>query len=68
MFNIQNISDRNLFCVLNIFAINKHKIRKNVLYTEQFYLNYVQYIEHFSDIHYYFLGKALMLSKKSFST
>ena len=28
----------------------------------------VQYIEHFNDVHYYFLGKELMLSKKSFSS
>lgn len=68
MFNIQNISDRNLFCVLNIYATNKHKTSRNVLYAEQFYLKYVQYIEHFNGIHYYFLGNALMLSKKSFST
>jgi hypothetical protein len=41
---------------------------KNVLYTEQCFVKYVQYIEHVKDIRYYFLGKALMLSKKSFST
>lgn len=68
MFNIQNISYRNLFCLLNIYEINKHKTRKDVLYDEQFYVKYVQCIEHIKDIRYYFLGKALMLSKKSFST
>lgn len=68
MFNIQNISDRNLFCILNIYVINKPKMRRNVLYTEQYFVKYVQYIEHVKDIRYYFLGKALMLSKKSFST
>ncbi len=68
MFNIQNISYRNLFCILNIYMINKPKTRKNVSRIERFYIKSVQYIEHVKDIRYYFLGKALMLSKKSFST
>ena len=39
MFNIQNISNGNLFCVLNIYVINKPITRKNVLYTEQYFVN-----------------------------
>ena len=39
MFNIQNISYRNLFCILNIYVINKPKMKRNVLYSEQFYVN-----------------------------
>lgn len=52
MFNIQNISDRNLFCILNIYVMNQPITRKNVLYTEQFYNESVQYIEHLSEITY----------------
>ena len=44
MFNIQNILNGNLFCILNIYVINKPKTRKNVLHTEQFYIKSVQYI------------------------
>lgn len=51
MFNIQNISNRNLSCVLNIYAINKHKTRIYVLYAEQYYVKSVQYIEHLLSYH-----------------
>ena len=52
MFNIQNISNGNLFCILNIYMINKPKMRRNVLYSEQFYVKYVQYIEHSLSYHF----------------
>ena len=51
MFNIQNISNGNLFCILNIYVINKPKMRRNVLYSEQFYVKYVQFIEHSLSYH-----------------
>ena len=51
MFNIQNILDRNLFCILNIYMINKPKTRKNVSHIERFYIKSVQYIEHSLSYH-----------------
>ncbi len=52
MFNIQNISNGNLFCVLNIYLINKPKTSKNVSHVERFYIKSVQYIKHLSEITY----------------